>query len=41
MAKGEKEAINVHIFCVRLLTLIIRSHGKATYCHGKVMEIYD
>ena len=20
--------------------LIIKSHGKATYCHGKVMEIH-
>ena len=37
MAKGEKEAINVHIFCVMLLKLMIKSHGKSTY----VMEIHD
>ena len=41
MAKGEKEAINVHISCVRLLKLMIKSHGKATYCHRKIMEIHD
>ena len=41
MAKGEKGAINVHIICVRLLKLMIKSHGKTTFCHGKVMEIPD
>ena len=39
MAKGGMEAINVHIFCVMLLKLMIKSDGKATYCHGKFMEI--
>ena len=37
MAKGEKEAINVHIFCVMLLMLMIKSHGNATYCHGNLL----